>query len=136
MLTALRRERTSFIAVSALQFGGALCFVAHVISSRVSNKCCCQITATQQINLDKRPVGIQVREIYSVQTIPFRSATNSHNRVTKGHGYLYNVIINVNNRKNLTIYLGMIQGKLIVDQYWNTFLNFWKNYSWIFNKIH
>ena len=34
---------------------------------------------------------------------------------------MYNVIININNRKNLTIYLGMIKGKLIVDQYLNTF---------------
>ena len=43
-----------------------------------------------------------------------------------GHGYLYNVIVNINNRKNLTIYLGMIKGKLIFDQYWNTFFKLLK----------
>jgi len=30
----------------------------------------------------KRPVGTPGREIYSVRIIPFRSAANTHNRVT------------------------------------------------------
>ena len=34
LLTALRRVRTSLIAVPALQFGGALCLVALVVSYR------------------------------------------------------------------------------------------------------
>jgi len=34
LLTALRREWTSITAVQALQFGEALCLVAHLVSYR------------------------------------------------------------------------------------------------------
>ena len=43
-----------------------------------------------------------------------------------GHDYLYNIVMNINNGKNLTNYLRVVGGDLLLISIEIRFFNFWK----------